>query len=268
MVSEMRQAKRRLEHLNQELMLSRDRAEAAARAKSAFLANMSHEIRTPMNAIIGLTHLLRRDHLSGASSERLGRVADAAHHLLELINDILDLSKIESGKLALEETDFALDALLSRACDMVTEVAREKGLELVIDTDHVPRVLRGDPTRVSQAVVNLLGNAVKFTQRGSVALVLSVLEADGDDVHLRFEVRDTGPGIPAEQMGRLFSAFEQADSSTTRRFGGTGLGLAITRHLGATDGGRCRSLQRTGRRQPLLVHGAVEGGGLGRCRRA
>ena len=236
-VSEMREAKRTLEHLNRELMVSRDRAEGAARAKSAFLANMSHEIRTPMNAIIGLTHLLRREHPSGVSGERLGRVADAAHHLLELINDILDLSKIESGKLVLEETEFAIDALLARACGMVAEVAREKGLELVIDTDSVPRVLRGDPTRVSQAVVNLLGNAVKFTQRGSVALVLGLLEAEGDDVHLRFEVRDTGPGIPAAQMGRLFTAFEQADSSTTRRFGGTGLGLAITRHLAQLMGG-------------------------------
>ncbi len=243
-VTELRQAEQRLQEfnhalqqLNEELVKARDHAEAAARAKGAFLANMSHEIRTPMNAIIGLTHLMRRDQPAGVDSDRLGRVADAARHLLSIINDILDLSKIESGKFQLEEADFALDALLASACDLVAEAAREKGLEIVIDTGDVPRMLRGDATRLSQALVNLLGNAVKFTERGTVSLVATLLERHGADLRLRFEVRDTGPGIAADRLPQLFQAFEQADSSTTRRFGGTGLGLAITRHLAKAMGG-------------------------------
>ena len=236
-VTENRNDKRRLERLNAELMLARDRAEAAGRAKSAFLANMSHEIRTPMNAIIGLTHLLRRDDPGGAGSERLGRIAEAARHLLELVNDILDLSKIESGKLVLEEAEFSIDALLNRVGGMVAQAAADKGIELVISSGNVPPVLRGDPTRLSQALVNLVGNAVKFTARGTVSVRATELESAGGQTLLRFEVRDTGCGIPAEQIGRIFTAFEQADGSTTRRFGGTGLGLAITRHLAQLMGG-------------------------------
>ncbi|CAN5191301.1 hypothetical protein BH11PSE9_BH11PSE9_09630 [soil metagenome] len=243
-VTRQRQAEQRLQELNnalqqlnEDLVQARDRAEAAARAKGAFLANMSHEIRTPMNAIIGLTHLMRRDQPAGIHSDRLGRVDDAARHLLTIINDILDLSKIESGKLQLEEADFSLDTLLGSACDLVAEAARAKGLELVIDTDDVPRMLRGDATRLSQALVNLLGNAVKFTERGTVLLVATLLQRDGAELHLRFEVRDTGPGIAADRLPQLFQAFEQADTSTTRRFGGTGLGLAITRHLAQAMGG-------------------------------
>ncbi|MBS0445037.1 MAG: response regulator [Proteobacteria bacterium] len=227
-----------LRNLNAALTEARDRAEAAARAKSAFLANMSHEIRTPMNAIIGLTHLLRRDSSDPVSRERLSRVADAARHLLEIISDILDLSKIESGKLVLEDADFALDAMLTRACALVAEQAREKGLELVIDTDGLPRTLRGDPTRLSQSLVNLLSNAVKFTERGSVTLRGSLADVQPQDgLVVRFEVQDTGIGIPADRVDFLFNAFEQADTSTTRRFGGTGLGLAITRHLARLMGG-------------------------------
>jgi PAS domain S-box-containing protein len=236
-VTAAEQAKLNLQTMNLALVEARDRAEAAARAKSAFLANMSHEIRTPMNAIIGLTHLLRRDSTDPLSRDRLTRVADAARHLLDIINDILDLSKIESGKLVLEQNDFALDALLTRACALVAEPARDKGLELVIDTDHLPRTLRGDATRLSQALVNLLSNAVKFTERGSIALRGSLLATRGDEVDVQFEVRDTGIGIPAHRLPYLFNAFEQADSSTTRRFGGTGLGLAITRHLAQMMGG-------------------------------
>ncbi len=236
-VSESRRAKQSLEHLNQELVRALDRAEAAGRAKGAFLANMSHEIRTPMNAIIGLTHLLRRDNVEGVTAERLSRVSDAARHLLELVNDILDLSKIESGKLVLEQADFTLDSLLTRACALVHDAAREKGLEIVIDTDHVPGLLRGDQTRLSQALVNLLGNAVKFTERGSVTVVSSLMAPANNQVDLRFEVRDTGLGISPDRLGRLFTAFEQADPSTTRRYGGSGLGLAITRHLAQLMGG-------------------------------
>ena len=230
-ITTLKQAEQRLLELNEELAQARDRAEAGARAKGAFLANMSHEIRTPMNAIIGLTYLLMRDLVDDQARERLGKVNDAAHHLLTIISDILDLSKIEAGKLSLECTDFAVDTMLSRTCALVLDRAREKGLELVLDTDHLPRTLRGDPTRLSQALLNLLSNAIKFTERGSVLLRGELLGQQGDRLQLRFEVRDTGIGIAPEHLQHLFSAFEQADSSTTRRFGGTGLGLAITRHL-------------------------------------
>ena len=230
-ITRLKQAEQHLQQLNEQLTAARDKADAANKAKSAFLANMSHEIRTPMNAIIGLTHVLQRDIRHPAQRDRLTRVSDAAHHLMQVINDILDLSKIESGKLTLEEGDFSLSTLLSRVSALVSERVRAKGLELVIDADNLPELLRGDATRLTQALLNLLGNAVKFTERGSVTLSAEVLEARGDDLRVRFTVRDTGIGIAAERIPHLFNAFEQADSSITRRFGGTGLGLAITRHL-------------------------------------
>ena len=236
-ISSLKRSQRELQQLNAELTVARDRAEAAARSKSSFLANMSHEIRTPMNAIIGLTHLLRRDATDANQATRIDKVTDAAQHLLGIINDVLDLSKIESGKFELEAIDFPIDPLLSRCCALVTDAARAKGLELVIDTEGLPPMLRGDPTRLSQALVNLLGNAVKFTERGSVTLLARATAQDARGVHLRFEVRDTGIGIAPERIGLLFSAFEQADSSMTRRFGGSGLGLAITRHLAQLMGG-------------------------------
>jgi len=219
------------------LRVSKRRADAANRAKSAFLANMSHEIRTPMNAIIGLTHLMARDAADAVQRDRLAKVDDAAHHLLQVINDILDLSKIEAGRMALEETAFSLDLLLARAFEMVAGRAREKGLELVLDTDRVPDDLLGDPTRLSQALINLLSNAVKFTESGWVRLRCDLLAEDAQRLLVRFAVQDTGPGIPPEQQANLFSAFEQADASTTRRHGGTGLGLALTRHLAQMMGG-------------------------------
>ena len=236
-ISEAKQAELRLQAMNEQLVAARDRAEAANRAKSAFLANISHEIRTPMNAIIGLTHLMQRDAGPGAGAERLGKISDAAHHLLDVINDVLDLSKIESGKLRLEKTDFPIDAVLSRACALVAERARAKGLEVVLQSDGVPTLLRGDPTRVSQALLNLMSNAVKFTDHGSIVLRCELMGADADGLRLRFSVRDTGVGVPADKVADLFNAFEQADTSTARRFGGTGLGLAITRRLALLMGG-------------------------------
>jgi CheY-like chemotaxis protein/nitrogen-specific signal transduction histidine kinase len=236
-ISEAKQAELRLQAMNEQLVAARDRAEAANRAKSAFLANISHEIRTPMNAIIGLTHLMQRDAGPGAGADRLGKISDAAHHLLDVINDVLDLSKIESGKLRLEKTDFPIDAVLSRACALVAERARAKGLEVVLQSDGVPTLLRGDPTRVSQALLNLMSNAVKFTDHGSIVLRCELMGADADALRLRFSVRDTGVGVPADKVADLFNAFEQADTSTTRRFGGTGLGLAITRRLALLMGG-------------------------------
>jgi PAS domain S-box-containing protein len=217
--------------------VARDRAEEATRAKSAFLANMSHEIRTPMNAIIGLVHMMTRDTLDTLERERLAKINDAARHLLQVINDILDLSKIEAGKMTLEDIEFSLDAMLSGAFDMVNGRAREKGLELVLDTDHLPARLRGDPTRLAQALINLLANAVKFTASGWVRLRGELLRETADYLEVRFEVQDTGEGIARERHEQLFEAFEQADSSTTRRHGGTGLGLALTRHLASMMGG-------------------------------
>jgi len=220
-----------------ELALRAEGAEAANRAKSAFLANMSHEIRTPMNAIIGFTQLMARDSADPLQHERLDKIDGAARHLLQLINDILDLSKIEAGKMALEHVEFSLRDVLSRSADLVGAQARDKGLELSIDTDHLPERLRGDPTRLSQALINLLSNAVKFTSRGSVQLRGELLREAGARLQVRFEVRDTGEGIAPERQAALFTAFEQADASTGRRHGGTGLGLALTRHIASMMGG-------------------------------
>ncbi|MBL8306649.1 MAG: PAS domain S-box protein, partial [Rubrivivax sp.] len=219
------------------LQRGKELAESANRAKSAFLANMSHEIRTPMNAILGLTHLLRRDASDAVQRDRLAKVSEAASHLLLVINDVLDLSKIEAGQLRLEEADFSLDTMITGALALVDERARAKGLVLSVSHVGVPDALRGDPTRLAQALVNLLSNAVKFTERGSVDLQVEALGREGDRRLLRFTVRDTGIGIAAGQLSTLFEPFMQADSSTTRRFGGTGLGLAITQRLAAQMGG-------------------------------
>ena len=214
-----------------------DQAEAANRAKSAFLANMSHEIRTPMNAILGLTHLMARDADDSLQRTRLSKVDVAAKHLLQVINDILDLSKIEAGKMALDDCEFWLDEVVARAVEVTGGRAREKELELVLDSRQVPDRLRGDPVRVAQVLINLLSNAIKFTSSGWVRLRVEALARDGAQALLRFEVRDTGEGIAPQALPHLFSAFEQADSSTTRRHGGTGLGLALTRHLARMMGG-------------------------------
>ncbi|MBG6082198.1 PAS domain S-box-containing protein [Rubrivivax gelatinosus] len=216
---------------------ARDAEAAANRAKSTFLANMSHEIRTPMNAIIGLTHLLARDARESLQRSRLAKIDVAAKHLLQIINDILDLSRIDAGKMQLEDTEFLLDDVLERAMEMVTQRAREKDLELVVDTRDTPERLRGDPTRLTQALINLLANAVKFTAAGWIRLDVEVVERAAQEVLLRFRVQDTGVGIAGEVLPTLFSAFQQADSTTTRRFGGTGLGLALTRHLSGLMGG-------------------------------
>ena len=236
-ITASKRAQADLQALNLELVSARDVAEDAAQAKSAFLANMSHEIRTPMNVIIGLTHLMQRDAHDPTAADRLAKVGDAARHLLDIINDILDLSKIDAGKLVLAPADFSVDALLGRATALVADGARRKGLALTVDRGDLPQALHGDALRLSQVLVNLLSNAVKFTARGSVVLRCGVLAHDGDDWTIRFAVRDTGVGIPAEAQARLFSPFEQADGSTTRRFGGTGLGLSIARELAHLMGG-------------------------------
>jgi PAS domain S-box-containing protein len=220
-----------------ELLASRQLADAANKAKSAFLANMSHEIRTPMNAILGMANLLRRGGITPAQAERLDKIDSAGQHLLRIINDILDISKIEAGKLQLETADFALSAILDNVASIIGLAAHEKGLRIEIDRGSVPLWLRGDATRLRQALLNYAGNAVKFTERGAIILRARLLEQSGDDLLVRFEVTDSGVGIAPGEIARLFQAFEQADNSTTRQYGGTGLGLAITRRLAKLMGG-------------------------------
>jgi PAS domain S-box-containing protein len=217
----------------------RDMAEGANRAKSEFLANMSHEIRTPLNAIVGLNYLIRRDGVTPEQAARLDKIDSAGQHLLSIINDILDLSKIEAGRVQIETTNFHLSAVIDAVQSIIAESAHAKGLTITVDSNAVPRWLRGDPTRLRQALLNFAGNAVKFTEKGSIALSAKLLQDRGDELLVRFSVTDTGIGLTPEQIPRLFHSFEQADASITRKFGGTGLGLAISRRLAELMKGEC-----------------------------
>jgi two-component system, sensor histidine kinase and response regulator len=230
-----------------ELATAKAAAEVANRAKSAFLANMSHEIRTPMNAIIGFTHLLRRSDPTPKQTERLDKIETAAQHLLGLLSDILDLSKIEAGQLALDATDFRLVDIFAQIGALIGDDLRNKGIQFNTRISGVPEWLRGDSTRLRQSLLNLAANAVKFTNRGHIELRARLVGNEGDALTIRFEVQDTGIGIDPDTLPRLFAAFEQADASTTRKFGGTGLGLAITRHLAQMMGGEVGVHSEVGR---------------------
>ena len=226
-----------LKTTNQALEQARTAAEAANHAKSAFLATMSHEIRTPMNGVLGMVALLRRSHLDERQQHYLDRVQTSGQHLLAIINDILDFSKIEAGKVELAREEFHLHKLLADAVSVVEDRANAKSLELRTDGAAPDLVLRGDKTRLQQALINFLGNAVKFTDNGRITLRCQKVQEWDDGYLLRFEVSDTGIGMTEEQQARVFQAFEQADSSTSRKYQGTGLGLTITRRLAQLMGG-------------------------------
>ena len=215
-----------------ELLNAKIAAEDIARTKADFLANMSHEIRTPMNAIVGLSHLVLRTELSRNQRDFLSKIQSSGQHLLGIINDILDFSKMEAGKFTVEQHEFQLVQVLDNVSNLVGEKARSKGLELIFDVDaQVPNTLSGDALRVGQILINYANNAIKFTEKGEICIGVFPVAESGTEITLRFEVRDTGIGLTEAQQALLFQSFQQADTSTTRKYGGTGLGLAISKSL-------------------------------------
>ena len=228
----------RIKYLSEELKIARDEAEAATKAKGDFLANMSHEIRTPMNAIIGLNHLLSRTEMSNKQKDYVNKVSHSATGLLGIINDILDFSKIEAGKMDIEKIDFELNDVFDNLLNLVGEKVRDKGLKLIIDTDKdVPPFINGDSLRIGQILINFVSNALKFTEKGEIKISCNLVSQENDSAVLKFSVKDSGIGLSKEQQNKLFQAFTQADTSTTRKYGGTGLGLSISKRLAELMGG-------------------------------
>lgn len=221
-----------------DLMIAKEAAEAGSVAKSAFLANMSHEIRTPLNAITGMIHILRRSGLTPSQNDKLGKIEIASNHLLEIINNVLELSKIEAGKFVLQTVPVHIENLLENISSILGQKAYEKGIELITEMSPLSCPVYGDESRLQQALLNLATNALKFTDHGHVRLSVCQESQTDSTITLRFEVEDTGIGISPEQQPRLFSAFEQADNSLSRKYGGTGLGLAITKKIAEMMGGK------------------------------
>jgi len=223
------------------LRMAKLKADEVSRFKSEFLANMSHEIRTPMNAVIGLSHLALQTDLTAKQADYLNKIQTSSNTLLGIINDVLDFSKIEAGKLNMEEVEFQLEDVLDNLSSLISLKAEEKGLEFLFDVERqTPNYLMGDPLRLGQVLINLVNNAVKFTDRGKIIVVLRVLKKDENRVTLQFSVQDTGIGLTREQRERLFQPFTQAESGTTRKYGGTGLGLSISKRLVTMMGGDIR----------------------------
>lgn len=243
---EVAAASAKLKTSNRALEEAKLAAEAANLAKSAFLATMSHEIRTPMNGVLGMASLLRRTSLDSRQQDYLDKIQTSGEHLLAIIDDILDFSKIEAGKVQLANHDFLLSDLVIDAWTLIGERAKAKGLEQRTVCGHPGLSLRGDKTRVEQALVNFLGNAVKFTDKGRVTLACRILEETSTGYLMRFEVSDTGIGMTEEQQARIFDAFEQADSGTNRKYQGTGLGLAITKRIAHLMGGEAGVISQLG----------------------
>lgn len=239
--NELDDYRNKLEHLveirTEELNVALVKADEASQAKSEFLANMSHEIRTPMNAILGLVHLLKRSEVNEQQRQQLIKINSSASHLLSILNDILDISKIEAGKLQLENSEFHLKTIFDHLTSIMKTQAEEKNLIFQVDMDHVPHWLKGDVTRIRQALLNYLSNAVKFSQDGVIKISSDLLKKTDDKVLIKFKVTDQGIGIAEDKLIDVFGAFAQADSSTTREFGGTGLGLAISKKIAELMGG-------------------------------